>query len=177
MTEPHIGDRVKLKEVCADVYLHAQAEATASVRDRKVDEYGHALIWVAWDPGSHTEMSGWTYPGHFEVINHDNHTIAQFTDKTEQRELEKKKQQFDTEADYIDFLTQAVDKAMEAEGFFMIIVNKDEKEETGHQPYGFAIAKTEAAGVVLEAQLVQLAADAHQHNALRALNNLKEDDD
>lgn len=175
MIEPHIGDCVKLKEDYSEVYLQAPPGATGTIRDRKLDEYGDTLVWISWDPGSHTETSGWTYPHHLEVISPDNHTIARFTDKAKIRLQREERERVEKEEEYQDFLSRAIDLAVDSEGFFMVTVKKD--EDGDYVPFGFALSQTEEAGLILEAQIVQLAAEAHQHHAQRTLRYLRSDDD
>lgn len=165
MTDIHIGSRVQLKANRSGVYVHAPAGAVGEIRDKRQDE-GFDLVYVRWDRReSNSEDDGWTFAEHFTVLEGPTETLPRFTKESEEESVEENDE-------YVDFLCQAMDVASDADAFFVLSV-KETEDGMGYLPQCFAVSQSEIASILLEAQIVQLAADAHRHASMRAIHHAK----
>lgn len=185
------GQRVKLLDSCADVYMRAWGGAEGFVGGRKLDETGYfPLIYIVWDR-DHWRHNGeenlWTFESHFEPVektmsekNDDLLTalaqlIENHRDKPdptpepepetviEDREVELKGK--DREH-YTEQLRIAARFAQDCEAFMLVAVKRDLADPTDSRstvliPEIFAEYQSEEAGLLLETQLSQIAAGAH----------------
>lgn len=174
MNDIHILSKVRLKENLSEVYRYAPERAHGLIKDKRQDD-GFELVYISWDREDvpHKEEDGWTFANHFEVIGESNDLLPTFTDDEKEEEEEV------DEEEYTDLLIKAMDVAADSEAFFVMAIKRVEDKEgvQGYVPHGFALSRNETSGILLEAQIIQLAAEAHHHSAMRAIGCLWEEDD
>lgn len=171
-----LGSRVALKDGMDSVYLFALPQAEGWVRDRKTDGDGFDLVFVEWDKDHwryNGQKDGWTFQEHFDVKE-------RAEEKAEQPDLEELLAQIqavprdpsDDEAEeFFDELSEAFDHAAEGEGYFIIVIRRKQTDE-GEVLYPeiFAGTLSDEAGLLMDAQVAQIASASYQEMMVKLVN-------
>jgi hypothetical protein len=175
--ELEIDDRVELIPGKDEVYEFAVAGAQGRIIGKK-DEDGFPMVFIEWDE-NHWRYTGepdcWTFESHFRPAE-ESDSFSIFLECVFERvrtaySIEKAEQ-------YTSKLESVLDILQESDGFLLITANRIEDE--GHEVLvpiissGFA---REDIMVVLEAQLIQMAAMAHQEMAMSILSKMEENEE
>jgi len=142
-----------------DMYRSVDAGATGWVRDRKIDDYGFAMIFIEWDeanPKYAGEIDKWAFESHFKILS-------------------SKYDKSHTAERYIESIRFATDEALVAEGFVLITMNKkiDANGRTLYEPGVFSGQLNDEAALILEAQIAYMASTLLQGYIQDTLNTIK----
>jgi hypothetical protein len=185
-----IRSRVKLKPDYTDVYPLAAAGSEGVVVKHRIEAVGdYRMVYVKWDH-DHWAYQGeadmWTFEDHFELIEPPAE-IGEESKDSPQGLLEqfialiqdsRKDSGLEEEYDYIEVLNEASAAAAEAEAFLTITVKSQVHSKTGEHvliPYVYSSYQTEEAGLLLEAQISNIGAKAHQEAVLDLMTNIVRD--
>lgn len=166
-----IGSRVALKDGMDAVYLLALPQAEGFVRDHKVDPDGFPLVYVEWDTDHwrfNGQRDGWTFEEHFDLKERpsvsEHEPKPELSDFLAQLQGEPPKISDEQAQEFFDELSDALEHATDGEGFLLISVRRRQTEEGEVVVYPeiFASTLTEEAGLLLDAQLAQIAALSYQ---------------
>lgn len=162
------GQRVRLKGQGQDgPYAMAGAGSVGWVRERKLDSVGYPMVYIEWDRDHWTfngETDMWTFEDHFEPVKEE-----AMSDKDKEKDLETRLRDLFLEFQaahgdtskasdlYHRRLKEAVEVAEEGSAFMVITLGRD------YYPSVFYNYKDDKSGMLLEAQLSQLASQSHAH--------------
>lgn len=171
-----IGSRVALKDGMDAVYLLALPQAEGFVRDQKVDPDGFPLVYVEWDTDHwrfNGQRDGWTFEEHFDLKERSpiEPEIQPDPDFLAQLSPEPPKITDEQAQEFFDELSDALEQATDGEGFLLISVKRKQTED-GELVYPeiFTSTLTEEAGLLLDAQLAQIAALSYQEMILKLVD-------
>jgi hypothetical protein len=177
-----LNTRVALREGADDVYLLALPGTEGWVRDHKQDPDGFEMVAVEWDKDHwryNGQPDGWTFADHFKVIGPPSIRRKEVDMSEEFEELPKQGPSDDQIEEYVEQMSQALDAASEAEGFFMLSIkrvpNPNNPGEVMYLPQVFTQSITPEAEVLLDVQLVECANLISQQMALSMLEKIKND--
>lgn len=178
MTDIPLNARVALREGADSVYLQALPGTEGWVRDHKQDSDGFEMVAIEWDKEHWRyagQQDGWTFANHFKVVGPPSQPTEENAMSDE--ELPKPGPSDDQVEEYIEQITQALDSASEAEGFFMLTIkrvpNPENPNEVMYLPQVFTESTSNEAEVLLDVQLIECANTISQQMALQMLEKLK----
>jgi len=190
------NERVRLKGEPSNLYERAYVGSEGWVRERKMDPVGFPIVKIEWDKSHWTyngEKDMWTFEEHFESIDgavkemdDEGKTfmdrLAAFIAAEQAQQKQKPDEDAsiidndDTEAKYNEVLEAATAYAKDCEAFLLVgVIRQHDESHAGRTiliPDIFAGYKSEDAGILLETQVSQLAAQFHQEIAGRVLGEL-----
>lgn len=167
-SELPIGAKVELLDGCDEVYSRAVAGSRGYVRRHKVDDYGFALVYVEWDREhwrDNDEPDGWTFPGHFKILETPDLVSEIIAEANARRDAERcahcgqEHEEVDESQQYLDVLHAAVEDALESEAFFIITLKEDRDAIPGYLsvvPRWYSGSLTDDAQKVLATKLAFL---------------------
>jgi hypothetical protein len=175
-----VGSRIALKDGMDKVYVYALPQAEGWVRDHKVDNDGFPLVYVEWDKDHwryNGQKDGWTFQEHFDVKERAENTTEpkpSLEDFLAQMKGDDPPQITDEQAEeFFDELSEAFEHASEGEGYFVIAVRR--KKIDGADvlyPEIFAGSLSEEAGLLMDAQIAQIAAASYQEMMMKMVNTV-----
>jgi hypothetical protein len=186
-TPIEIGQKVELKPGMDGVYQKAGPASQALVLDKKTDTDGFEMLKVQWDR-EHWRYNGepdqWTHESHFQVVNvtglyeaqkNPRDFAAKMIDRAEEEGVPEEQIE-----KYIDQLNEIVNLLAESEGFIIMTARQEpsptQPDDDVLIPYAYGSFLSPQAMVLLEAQMMQMAAQAHQEMAERMMERFKRDE-
>lgn len=201
-----LNTKVKLRHDRAGAYALASGDSPAWIRRRKTEYPDIPMVFVEWDQNYWAyggEPNQWTFEEHFEPVEETQ--MAEEGFKLDGDELiafllrQKEGQAGGTESapeveepesgqrgllptvspeKYAELLSHASEVAIDADAFVVISVSRAEQDdEFKLVPHIVHAYRTDASGLMLEAQLSQIAADLVLAKNTRELQKLYEEQD
>lgn len=173
-----LNSYVALRDIDEGVYNLTEPGQHGWVRDRLVDEFGFAKVFIEWDKSDGLykgEPDGWTYESHFALVTEDQNTVQGEEPCPEcggfHRDASGMIEKF------LDELHAGIDAALGADGFILITVREDRDDEQRlsiFAPQIFQAFLTPESSEMIEAQLLHIASMSFQEGAIQKLNLLRE---
>ena len=183
-TPIEIDQRVELRPGMDLVYKQAGPASEGIVRDKKTDDDGFEMVKIEWDR-NHWRYNGepdqWAYAAHFQPVEKTNLYEAQdnpreFAKKMVERAEEEGVPEEQIEK-YIDQLNEIVSLLSESEGFILLAAREEpsptQPDDTILVPYAFGSFLSPRAMVLLESQMMGMAASTHQEMAQKMMERFK----
>lgn len=183
-----LKSRVKLNPDFTDPYELAVAGSEGVIERNHMESVGKfPMVFIRWDK-DHWTYNGqedlWTFENHFDLVAEPLSTtldsgkveqpnaLQRLIDAIREAKSASSEKRFELEVKqttYEDVLKRAFLEAKQAKAFLMLIVNEGDPEIPNikvHTPVVFSYYESEEAGLILEAQLSNLGAQAHLEVAL-----------
>lgn len=178
-----VGSKIELIPGMDSVYDKAVAGSQGIVVAKKKDD-GFAMIKVEWDK-DHWRYNGepdqWTYENHFQLAERTSlHEAVEDPTQFAHAIMDRMQDMGNSEEeidDYVDKLHRVANLLAESEGFIILTARMEpsptQPDSDTVIPYIYGAFLTPQAQMLLEAQLIGMAASAHQEIASRMIQHYK----